>query len=353
MNERRQDLMVGLFVVIGMVALGVLVVLFGEAPHWLTGKRYAIRISFTTLSDVQEGTEVTMNGISVGRVSTIEFKDSKYPEHGTYVYVQVDPQYQIPLASTARVRPAAIGFGRSDILIEVPAETTGFVPQDGSAIIAGRMGSPLDAFFPQSVIATFEKTAGQIGDLAEELTPVAADLHEIMQLRTIEAVDRAKAEGGTLPPNLYTSIERLYHVLTHVDQVLGDPEVQSNLRVTIDNLRKATEEAVVAMRDVREFTQRGGAIGDKLEKTLDTAQASIDTVTRKLARNLDQLSDVLEQLDKASRTVAVGDGTIGKILRDPKLYDEMVETVKRLQVAIDDLRGLIQQLREKGILSKE
>lgn len=353
MTERRQDMLVGLFVLMGLVALGGMIIVFGEAPEWLGGKRYRLQISFKELSDVQQGTVVAMGGIPIGRVESLEFKNRDHPEQGALVVAAIDKKYVIPVGSSARVRPAAIGFGRSDVVIQVPAVATqGLLPTDGTARILGEVGSPLDTLIPKQVISTLEKAAGQIGELAKELTPVATDLHAILQVRPIEEVDAAKTQGKTLTPNLYSSVQRLYLVLTHLDTVIGDPAVQSNVKVALQNFRDVSEEAKIAAKDIRAFAARGEAVGTKLEGTLDTARDRIDELGRKLAHNSDQLSTMLERLGKASDELAQGQGTLGMLLRDPKLYDELVFTVRKLKEAIGDIQALVQKLQEKGLWAK-
>ncbi len=354
MTERRQDLMVGVFMLAGIVALGAMVVAFGEAPEWLLGgRRYEVLISFTRLSDVQEGTAVRMRGIEVGRVKTMRFKSVGHPEEGTYVVAQIDSQYVIPKGSTARVRPAAIGFGRSDILIEVPTPANqGFLPKDGNAMIPGEVGSPLDSIIPERVVATLETATRQIGELAKELTPVANDLHMILQVRSIRQVETTQPAGRQVLPNLYTAVERLYRVLTHFDTVLGDPAVQSNIKVAVANFKDVSDELKIAARDIRAFASRGEAVGDKLEKTLDVTRDEIRTVGQKLADNSDRLAAVFDNMEKATRDMAEGQGTLGMLLRDPKLYDELLLTTQRLRATIEELNTLVKKLQDKGLFSR-
>lgn len=353
MTERRQDMLVGAFVLTGLVALGGMIIVFGEAPEWLGGKRYRVKMSFSELSDVQQGTMVKMRGIQVGRVESLEFKNRDHPEQGTLVVAAIASEYVIPVGSSARVRPAAIGFGRSDIMIEVPSVANqGLLPTDGTAMLLGSVGNPLDAIIPERVILTLETTAGRIGELAKELTPVATDLHEILKVRPIEEMETAKAQGKTLTPNLYSSVQRLYLVLSHVDTVIGDPAVQSNVKVALQNFKDVSEEAKAAAKDIRAFAARGEVVGAKLEGTLDTAKSRIDELGGKLARNSDQLSLMLENLGKVSDGLAQGEGTMGMLLRDPKLYDELVFTVRKLKEAIGDIQALIQKLQEKGLWAK-
>ncbi len=354
MTERRQDLMVGLFMLVGVVALGAMIVAFGEAPDWLSGKRYELRIRFDQLSDVQEGTVVGMRGIQIGRVKALRLKDLERPELGTYVIAQIEKQYKIPKGSVARVRPAAIGFGRSDIAIEVPVQANqGYMPTDGTADINGVVGSPLDAIIPERVVQTLETATRQIGELAKELTPVAGDLHALLQVRSIAEVETTQPSGEKLLPNLYTAVQQLYNALAHFNQVLGDPNVQSNVKIAIQNFRDVSEEAKATAKDIRALAARGGVVGDKLEKTLDSTHDTVLVVQKRVIDVGDKLSKILDSVGKATNDLAEGQGTAGMLLRDPKLYEEMVLTVQRLKTSAEDLQVLVKGLQEKyGVFVK-
>ena len=60
----------------------------------------------------------------------------------------------------------------------------------------------------------------------------------------------------------------------------------------------------------------------------------------------------LENLGKVSEGLAQGEGTMGMLLRDPKLYDEMVFTIRKLKEAVGDIQALVQKLQEKGLWAK-
>jgi hypothetical protein len=354
MTERRQQILVGLFVLCGLVALGIMTIMFGEAPQWLSGARYyRLTISFNELSDVQQGTAVRMRGIMIGRVESLEFKNRDHPEQGTYVIVDIDSQYVIPVGSKAKVRPAAIGFGRSDIVIEVPSVADrGLLPSDGTAMMLGEVGSPLDSIIPERIVSTLETTAARIGDLAKDLTPVAGDLHQILRMRPIEELEQAKVEGKPLTPNLSSAVQRLYLVLTHLDMVIGNPAVRSNLEVAIENFKDVSVDAKAAAKDIRAFAERGGVVEAKMEDTLDTAKDRINDLARKLMHNSDQLAVMLEHLSKASADLSEGQGTLGLLLRDPKLYDELVFTIRKVKEAVGEIQALVDKLQQKGLWYK-
>ena len=63
MSETRRNLWVGSFVLFGLAAFGILIVLFGKVPTWITrGDTYELAIHFEFVSGIREGTLVTLGG---------------------------------------------------------------------------------------------------------------------------------------------------------------------------------------------------------------------------------------------------------------------------------------------------
>jgi hypothetical protein len=156
--------------------------------------------------------------------------------------------------------------------------------------------------------------------------------------------------------NLYTAVQRLYRVLTHFDTVLGDPQVQSNVKLTVDNFRVASEGVKAAVEDLKIFGEQAKAVAtaargtmDKVDKTVVITQEHIDTLGRQLTADADKLSRMLDYFIKVGQQMAEGDGTAGMLLRDPKLYDELLLTFQRLGAAASDMQTLIREWQAQGI----
>ena len=64
MAETTRNFLVGLFVASSLVVLGSLMVVFGEAPSWLGGSEWTLRITgVEQLSGISDGSPVNLNGI--------------------------------------------------------------------------------------------------------------------------------------------------------------------------------------------------------------------------------------------------------------------------------------------------
>lgn len=351
MTDRNRNVLIGLFVLVGLICLAVLIVLFGES-RGIFRQRYVLRAKFERISGVREGTDVKLAGVWAGNVTKVELIDPGRPGEGVYAVMQIDNKYVVPRGSIANVSTPIMGQAAINII--PPTAAADSLPQDGTAIILGLVKNPLDTVIDPKLMATLEKTTAQIGILAEALTPAAKAVEDLLKVRTVAEVDKTPE---TVTANLSTAIERLHNVLKHIETVLGDPDVQGNLKETLVNFKAASEEAKLAVAGLKDFSEeaQGAATGAqkviaKLDTTVDTTHQHINDLGQRLLLNADKLSRILDYFASAGHNMAEGEGTIGMLLRDPKFYDELMLTTQRLGAAAAELEVLVKQWQKEGLL---
>ena len=74
MKRFNLEVTVGLFVVLGILALGYLSIKLGQIQLG-TGNTYLLTAVFPTVAGLQEAASVEVAGVSIGRVETIRLKD--------------------------------------------------------------------------------------------------------------------------------------------------------------------------------------------------------------------------------------------------------------------------------------
>jgi methyl-accepting chemotaxis protein len=279
--------------------------------------------------------------------------------------MEIRRHIRIPIGWIAHVQTPLMGQPVINILPpsgqivgQIPQEELKFHPIDGEAEIRGKLVNPLEQILDPEFMVALEKTTTQIGTLAEALTPAANAVTDLLQKRTIAQVESPDASED-MTANLYTAVERLHNVLMHVETVLGDPENQSNVQLLLENFRVASEDVRKAATGLNEFINEANVAATQasesmvsLNKTMLTSRERIDQIARKLMRNSDELSDILQHINSAARDVAEGKGTIGLLLRESEFHESLLLTVQRLGRAADELLVLIKQWQEKGILSR-
>jgi ABC-type transporter Mla subunit MlaD len=358
MTERNRNALTGLFALVGLLCFTVLVVLFGESQG-LFQRAYVIRARFgiERTPNLRTGTEVYVAGVYAGNVGDIKLLDVTEPSKGLIAEMWVDNKFNIPKGSVARAEVPLMG--QSIVVIKPPtehAQALESLPRDGTAEIRGTVAGPMDSVFDPKMMASVDKTMQQVGDLAAALTPAANAVTDLLQRRTIEQVESPDAKIKGMTANLTTAIQRLYNVLTHFDKVLGDPAVQSNVKLTLENFRQASEGVKLAVADLQQFSTQakevaGAARGTlaKVDDTVTITRNHVDTLGRKLTTDADKLSKLLDYFVSVGQSLTEGKGTAAMFLNDPKVYDELLLTLRRLGEAASEMQTLIKQWQASGI----
>lgn len=357
MPEMRRNLLVGLFALVGLAALATLIVLFGRGPAALVaGGTYPLHIHFDEVVEIREGNQVMVKGIPIGRVVTVNLltpaelgPDEPIPVGsvtGVDVVVAIENRYQLPEGSRAQTTEPVLGQGRPPIVIipgrpDVPALAV-------NASLPGEMRSAINSFFPPGVVSTLETSARQIGDAAEALTPVLNEFEEIIKHRTPAEVDQAGLQG-----NLSTAVARLDASLKHVNEVLGDPTVESQIRETVANLhdmsergQRVVQELETIASDFRGFIADGREFIAKLDQTAEGIDGRFRDLTVALTDTLDRMDTLLDHLNVVGARMSSGQGSVGRLFMDDKLYESLLFSVERLSQAVEEFRALIAEWRE-------
>lgn len=351
MKEMRRNMMVGLFVLFGLTALCVLIVLFGRGPTWLgSGNTYALDIHFDSVSGIRPGTLVTLYGKTIGRVQEVGFRDAENFIAGVKVVAAIESQYRLPRFTRAETVEAGLGMGRPPIEI-IPGPTDA-EPLPPGEYIKGETRSAVESIFPGHIVATFDKSATQIGEAAAAMTPVLEDLHEVMRPRTPQEVDHPSGPPG----NLSSAMTRFDSTLKHFNTVLGDPEVQSQVKDAVANFHKLSEDGSAALADIRlaaaearEVVADAKVVVGNANTSLDKLNTNIDTLTRSAVDVLERAGKVLDPLYTTAKRLASGEGTLGKLTIDDRLYEAMVLSFRRLGKTAEEFELLLKQWQKEGM----
>jgi methyl-accepting chemotaxis protein len=247
-----------------------------------------------------------------------------------------------------------MGFGRPALQIVVDPLAVGErrMPRDGIWPIHGRVVEMLDQVIKPEVQQTFEIAAKQIGVFAEALTPAARDLHDLLRLRTVEEVDTDST--GRMVANLYTLVQRFDQTVKSFNEVLASPRNQENVVASLENIRASSEDVRAAMTDfkafaadARTFAADARVATGNFNATLGSLRETVDSSGRKFADVADAASAVLRNVDRTVTLMNQGQGTMGLMLNDNRLYESLVLTTQRLTTAVEEIRDLV-ALMKKG-----
>lgn len=345
MKDTTRNALVGLFVLGGLGALAALMVMFGERPEWLGGAEWELRIvGVGQLRDLRAGDEITLNGVAIGRVGRLEFKDNQRPGLGVDIVALIKNNYSVPAASRALVYPPTLGIGRGTIEIVVDDPLSGAVlEKSGVPSIRGQMANRLNEIVSQEALSSFRRTVEQIGQFSEALTPVAKDMHELLQKRSISDVDGSLDEATRITANLATAIERFDTLMRHADAVVGDEATQENIKALALRLRESGEKISALLDDWRCESQQ---IADNVNQGVDHTEQRIDEFLSAATRVMVNLDVASDNLARASTKLHDGRGTTALLLNDPRLYESAVYSFDKLGALIATLQPFAEKIAE-------
>jgi len=119
MQQKSVDAWVGLFVLLGLIALVFLAVRVSQPGGFSLGSDYTVTTRFDNIGGLKPQAAVRSAGVLVGRVKSIDFDDKTFQAS---VQLQMDERYKFPKDSSAKILTAGL-LGDQYIGIEPGGDT--------------------------------------------------------------------------------------------------------------------------------------------------------------------------------------------------------------------------------------
>ena len=212
---------------------------------------------------------------------------------------------------------------------------------------------------PNNSVASI--SSNPLGSPSIEITPGGSTtyFHNEDTIRTAEGgglLGTLTNKMGPVADQLTSTFHSLDSVLKNFNSIL-DPRVKGNLQSTIANMNDATAALVTASASLNKLlNSETGAVAGTLGNlqsfsknlaenngTLTHTLQNVDSLTNNLARIdigsvMNQLNATTAKLDSAMAQINSPNGSIGALLYDRQLYNNLNNTAISLHTLMDDLR---------------
>ena len=338
MTETGRNTVIGTFVLLGLIVLGLLIIKFNTAVDYFGGLRdYYIEIKADKTAAVLPGQTVHMNGYPIGQIRDVRLADD--PRDGVIITAAIGQDYRIPNdVNTVHIYQGQLGPPYIEIKV-VATNSDVSHPNTPGQLVPTRFiaNIPPDAFTQISHLAEqLKPTLDQLGPALSRIADLAENLNLMLAGDDQPDPDR---------PSLQTLAQQFSDTLDNLNSVIGDPQTRENLKQSFANLSQAGADASEALKEFKAFAVTAKQSTSQLSLDLrDTAQTVIDTSQ--------QVTELLRHLDQAVQHVNQGKGTAGKILYDPELYQQMLSSSEDLNQAIQEFRNLLSKWSSDGMKVK-
>jgi len=271
--------------------------LFGKAPTF-----YAV---FSNLGSLEKSNQVRINGLPVGTV--FDFVPADKEVNGIIVEIHLTRDINIPENSVAMIDGSPLG----------------------ASFITITKG-PSNAYLQPGDTISTELSNGILGDLKTQLAPTITRVNETLDSMKIAIGGIAAVFDPTTNSNLQTLIARLTITSGSLQELLNAQsgalaQSLNNMNSVTGNLAKNNEAISSSIRNVEVTT--ANLANARIQETV----AALESTITELKGSAAGLRSSIDQINST-------DGTLGALMNDRKLYDQMSRTALGLEILLDDVR---------------
>tara|TARA_B100000945_G_scaffold164883_1_gene132230 strand:+ start:116 stop:1045 length:930 start_codon:yes stop_codon:yes gene_type:complete len=256
---------------------------------------YKFSVIFENGMGVQSGSDVKMIGQQIGQVSNVRILDGR---NGVVVELSINDKLGIMIPNNSTFQVKASIFGETHVQIN---------PGDGT-----------------NYIETGELLTGEIPTETYDIDPVVKDLSAFSRQLSSTLTDK--------------EVKALQSIINNADSLI----------IETKNTLMISQEINRIISNLENFSSDLKVMGSNLEQGFEPKLTKIDSILVKMdnfSNQLEPASKGLESFEKSMTTLQLlvedmnqGKGSLGKLLKDESLYDNLNEVVDNTNELINDVK---------------
>jgi phospholipid/cholesterol/gamma-HCH transport system substrate-binding protein len=284
-----------------LTAIAIVILILGF--NFLKGRNLADRsdkiyAEFPSVEGLQVSNPVLINGLQVGKVYAMKEKDKNLS--AVVVTISLNKDINIPRTSLASIGSELLGTTSVKIKLGNGAEYI----QDGDTLHTIKTLG-----FKEQIQNSLDPTLASVNKTLASLEQVLQNLNSVLDPNTKNNLQSIVANLTTSSKSLEKLLDAqtgmLAKTLTNTESITGNlAKNNEKINATVDNLEKAT--------------------GKLANVKLDEAVASMQNTLNKLGETVDKINS--------------SQSSLGALLNDRKLYDQLLQTNRSLTTLLDDFR---------------
>ena len=288
-----KELKTGIIAII-IIAISIWGFNFLKGQNLLASGSRTFKVEYVEIGGLTKSSAVTINGLKVGKVDNIEFDDSKEKRGQLIVTFIVDNDFEFSNKSIVKIYSPSPISGSN--LAVIPS-------YDGELAVSG------DFLKGQIEESLFNSIGERLNPLQQKIERVIvradtlfSGVNEILNNKTIDGINNSVS-------NLSGAITDIRKTIQSVNLMIADS--QENLKFTLENTKNITEN----------FSK----VSDSL--------SNVD-----LNKIINKAEEAVSNFNEMSRKINSGEGTIGKLINDKRMYVNLEAATKELEELLRDIK---------------
>lgn len=337
-NSKSIEVKVGILMLTALGLLAAFILVMGGINFQPT---YVVDVDFDNPGGLQTGAPVKIAGVKVGKIDEIQFRGGKVDEKTgrrqplVRLKVSIEKRYQDSVRENSLFYVTTQGVLGEQFLAIEPGSAESPVLTEGSAAVRGLDPPRLDMLLAEgyellhsavTAIRDNKKDIGETFDALKITLKATGSFLNNNQKKFDEIlanVEKATVEGNDFlkgANDKFVKNPQVDRIMGNVDKVTTD--LARDTPVLLRDTKVALGDAKVAVANTRRFTDAVASeeqVG-KIKKTVDGAATLVDNANA-----------ITKDAQYLVTQIRKGRGTVGALLMDEQLFDDLQEMVRDLK----------------------
>ncbi len=285
-KEQAIALRAGLFVIIMLVATAITIFVLGTERGYFK-KVFTVYTSFSNVLGLQPGAPVRLSGVTVGKVDSVNVPQDM-AETKLEVVMRIERKFQSRVRANSIASIKSLSYVTGDYYVEIS------MGNGNSAML--KEGDFIQSTDPADFSRAFENGINVVDSIYK-------NLKEIEEKRLFERLSNSAKSLNDVIEEIKTGKGMLH-------SLIYEPEGKN----LIDNISKTSEHLRKVTQDV-----------DRIINQIKSGNGLLHAILydEEKGKMLDNLAQATEDLKNVTEKIVEGEGSLGAIINDPDLYDNL------------------------------